>query len=106
MGTFNTIWAWIKANILLSVGIGFAVILLFFPKVLRGLFHSRRRVYHRIGIRRVSARTYYRRPRLALPRSVGTRRRSTRRMKGTKKAWQVKGSRAAKLHMARIRRMR
>jgi hypothetical protein len=108
MGTFNQIWAWIKANILLSIGIGIAVILVFFPKMLRGLTGSRRRVHHRIGTRRVSARTFYRRPRRALPRSVSMyrTRRTTRRTKGPKKPWQIKGSKAARLHMARIRRMR
>lgn len=102
--TFNNIIAWIKANILLSVGILIAVVLVFFPRVLHHLFGTTRRVHHHIGTRRVSARTYYRRPRRSLPRSVGTRRRRTSH--GPKKPWQIKGSRAARLHMAKIRRMR
>jgi len=102
--TFNNIIAWVKANILLSVGILIAVVLVFFPKVLHHLFGGKRRVrHHYIGARRVSARTYYHRPRRSLPRSVGTRR---RRAHGPKKPWQVKGSRAAKLHMAKLRRLR
>jgi hypothetical protein len=111
---FTKIFTWIKANLLLAIGILIAVVVLFFPKLLRGLT-GRRRIRHRRGYysragRRVSARTYFRRPRRTLPRSVGIRRSRTRRQytKGgkVKKPWQIKGSIAARRHMARIRRMR
>lgn len=104
MKTFitNTV-AWVKAHILISIVILFTIVLLFFPKLLRKLTGTRRRVHHR---------TYTalpaRRRRRSIPRSVGmheTRRQYTKGGKA-KKAWQIKGSLAAKRHMAQIRRMR
>jgi hypothetical protein len=99
---FNKAIAWIKANVLLAIAIGIAIIIVFFPKVLRHIIGPKRRVHHRVvretkhrrNVRKAITGTYSRRP---------TR---TRRMKGAKKPWQVKGSRAARLHMAKIRRMR
>jgi len=111
MEYINKILAWAKANILLAIGILFAVMFVFFPKFLRKLGgptrRRRRRVRPRYVVRRrrVSARTYYNRPRRKLPRSAGRRRQYTRRGK-LKKPWQIKGSIAAKRHMAKIRRMR
>jgi len=59
-----------------------------------------------IAYKKLAKKTYRRRR--SLPRSVGiVRRRRSYRTGGTaKKAWQVKGSIAAKRHMARIRRLR
>lgn len=92
--TFDKLIAWIKENkILAIVGAGI-VTLLFFPKLLRGTARRRRRRLSTVG------------------RSYGTRRRrtTTRRQytKGgrAKKPWQIKGSLAARRHMARIRRRR
>jgi len=110
MNTFITsLVTWVKNNILITGAILIVVVLLFFPKVLRGLF-GKRRVRH--------TRRYYaarqtrpvRRRRRPLPRSVGMHkvRRRKQYTKGgkVKKPWQIKGSLAAKRHMARIRRMR
>jgi hypothetical protein len=97
---FNKILTWVKANLLLAIGILFAVILLFFPKVLKGLT-GKRRIRHRPGY-------YTSRARRRLPRSVGTRRIRKQYTKGgkAKKPWQIKGSEAARRHMRRIRSMR
>jgi len=100
---FSKAIAWIKANILLAIGIGILIIVIFFPKVLRHIIGPKRRVVHRVvretrhrrNVRKAITGSYRRRP--------STR---TRRMKGAKKPWQVKGSRAARLHMAKIRRLR
>jgi len=97
---FDKIFAWIKANLLLSIGILVAVVVLFFPKLLKGLT-GRRRVRHRPGY-------YTARSGRTLPRSVGTHRVRKQYTKGgrAKKPWQIKGSEAARRHMAKIRRMR
>lgn len=94
--TINKVIAWIKNNILISVLILLAVMFMFFRKQLNGLLGIKRRVKHR---------------RATLPRSVGTarRRRKTTVLNKSgkpKKAWQIKGSEAARRHMARIRAMR
>jgi hypothetical protein len=105
MNFFNNILAWVKANILLAVVILIVGIALLFPKVLRGVIGPRR-IRHR---RTIAAP--YRRRRRSLPRSVGmykigrTRKQYTKGGKA-KKAWQIKGSIAARRHMAQIRRMR
>jgi hypothetical protein len=98
------ILTWIKANILLAVAIGLVAIVMFFPKLLKGLISSprRRRVHY------TSVRT---RSRRRLPRSVGLTRRGVPRKQYTKggkakKPWQIKGSEAARRHMARLRKMR
>lgn len=92
--TFDKIIAWIKGNIWLAIGGAAVITLLFFPKLFKG-------------------RTTRRRRRLATTgRSYGTRRRrsATRKQytKGgkAKKPWQIKGSLAARRHMAQIRRRR
>jgi hypothetical protein len=97
---FTTIINWVKSNLYIAIGIGVALIaaiyFLFFKK------SPRRRVRHHRP-----ARVIYRRNR-SLPRSVGMHRSRprARRMKGAKKPWQIKGSLAAKRHMAQIRRRR
>lgn len=100
---FDKIFTWVKANLLLSIGILIAVIVLFFPKLLRGLT-SRKRIRHRPGY-------YAARSGRSFPRSVGLTRRGVPRKQYTKggkakKAWQIKGSLAARRHMAQIRKMR
>jgi len=100
---FNNIFTWVKANLFLSIGILIAVVILFFPKLLKGLT-GRTRVRHRPGY-------YTARSGRRLPRRVGLTRRGVPRKQYTKggkakKAWQIKGSLAAKRHMAQIRKMR
>jgi hypothetical protein len=102
MSTFFTkVITWIKANLFLSIGILLAVILLFFPHLLRKITGPRR-VHHRRVYRPV---THARRHRTLGPVHHRTRRQYTRGGRA-KKPWQIKGSRAARLHMAKIRRMR
>lgn len=78
---------WIMGNKVIA-GIGAAVLLFF--------------IYKKF------ARKTYRRRRRALPRSVSiTRRRRSYTSGGrTKKPWQIKGSQAARRHMAQIRKRR
>jgi len=104
MDIFTKAWAWIKGNILISIGILLVVIILFFPKLLKGLIGTRR-IRHR---RTVSALPYRRRTRRALPRSVGMRKARKQYTKGgkLKKPWQIAGSEAARRHMRKIRAMR
>jgi hypothetical protein len=108
MDFLTKIWIWIKGNILISLLVLFAVIIVFFPKLLRGLTGKRRirhqKNYYPAAISRRSARN--RRLR-RLPRSVGMlpRKQYTKGGKA-KKPWQIKGSEAARRHMAKIRRMR
>ena len=105
MEIFYTAWNWIKANVLISVLILLAVVVVFFPKLLSGLFGSprrrRRSLPRSVGIRR---------RRRSLPRSVGIRRRNRPAIRGkngrVKKPWQIKGSKAARIRMAKIRRLR
>jgi hypothetical protein len=99
---FVSLYAWIRNNILMSIGILIVVVILFFPKILRGLIGGTRR-------RRRRTRTIATRSGRRLPRSVGIRRRPRKQYtKGgkAKKPWQIKGSPAARRHMAQIRRMR
>lgn len=95
--TFDKIKEWVIGNKTIAAVIG-VVVLLFLAKKFSGKVTRRRR-------------------RKPLPRSVGLRKRVTRRAPGTnriiksgrnrgKKAWQVKGSEAARRHMAAIRRKR
>jgi hypothetical protein len=88
---FSKIMAWIKNNPMIAIGAALVAVLLFFPKLLK--FGATRR-----------------RRRRTIPRSVGVRRRTVRRHynKAGKrlKAWQIKGSLAAKRHMAQIRKRR
>jgi len=104
MTTINNILAWLKQNILLTIGILFVLLLVFFPRVLKKLFGGTRRVKHRRPVA-----VSYRRKRRSLPRSVGMHKASpsTYNKNGTrKKPWQVKGSPAARRHMAQIRARR
>jgi hypothetical protein len=93
----NLIAAWdlIKKNWIISIIILVAVMFLFFTKPLKKLF---------------SSGTVRRKTRKQLPRSVGIKRRNKLPVNPgtgkTLKAWQIKGSDAARRHMARIRRMR
>ncbi len=98
--TFDKVLNWIKSNILIAVGLLIVVVILFFPKVLRGLTGTRR-----IRHRRRFISLPYRRRRRSLPRSVGMRKQYTKGGKA-KKPWQIKGSEAARRHMRRIRAMR
>jgi hypothetical protein len=94
---FNKAIAWIKANLILSIVIGIAVIFIFFGRGVKKLFGPTYRArHHRSIVRHITRRK-------SLPRSAGTH-----KMKSTpkKKPWQVKGSLAARKHMAQIRRMR
>lgn len=90
---------WIKSNWLMSLVIFVVAVLILFPKVIGRLFRKKP-VRHR--------KSYYRNR--TLPRSVGIRRRNKLAVYGkngkVKKPWQVKGSEAARRHMAKIRRMR
>jgi hypothetical protein len=91
---FNKAIAWIKANVLLSVLIGFAALTFFFPKVLRGIFGTTRRRRRRIASM-PARRTMHR-----------TTKRHYNKSGKAKKPWQIKGSEAARRHMAKLRRMR
>jgi len=114
---FDQLWNWLKQNIVIGVLIIVALLLVLFPRAVRRMFAAPRK-------RR--RRTRSGKP---LPRSVGRRRslisRAGRRTgKGypavgggtipykynkdgtVKKAWQVKGTVAAKQRMARLRRSR
>ena len=90
MNTYITeIENWIKNNVAVASGIGVVILAgLYF------LFKGKKRVVRH-------HRTLYPAPRRRLPRSVGRR-----RMKGAKRPWQVKGSLAARRHMAQIRKRR
>jgi hypothetical protein len=104
----TSITNWIKSNLVISIIVGLVAIFLFFPKMFKGILGTTRRVRHRrkpiVHRRPIRHRSNVR---LAITGSRRRRRPAThRRMKGAKKPWQVKGSRAAKLRMARIRRMR
>ena len=109
----STITAWIKNNLLMALVIGLVAAFMFFPKMFKGLFGTTRRRRRRLATTgRSYGRPRSRRPgvsrkRVSRVRTISRLRRpATRRRKGAKKPWQIKGSRAAKLRMARIRRMR
>lgn len=82
---------YIKSNPVVAIGAGLVVLLLFLPKLFR-------------TVRRRRIRRNYR-PLQAVRRRTTARRQYTKGGKA-KKAWQIKGSLAAKRHMARIRKMR
>lgn len=90
MNILTTVTEWIKNNKTVAIIAGAAIVLLIFGKK---LFSSSARRRRRI-----------------IPRSVGVRRRTARRSYTAggkaKKPWQVKGSEAARRHMARLRRMK
>lgn len=90
MEFFTKILNWIKANLLIALGLLAVVVILFMPKLFKAPRRRRRRT---------------------LPRSVGTRRTSRPRKQYTKggkakKPWQIKGSEAARRHMRKIRAQR
>lgn len=89
--TIDKIMTWIKGNLLLAIGAGILLAILLFPRIIRKL----------LG-------TNYRHRRRNIPRSVGMRKTRRRYTKGgkAKKPWQIKGSLAAKRHMARLRKRR
>jgi hypothetical protein len=74
-----------------GIAAGLVVLLIFGKKIFKAAPRRRRRHY-------TSAPVRHRRQT-----SIRSR---TRRTKGAKKPWQVKGSEAARRHMARLRRMR
>lgn len=101
------ITAWIKANLLIAIIIAVGIITVFFGRQVKKIVFGTRRVKHR---RRVAAVASARRRR-SLPRSVGLHKRNKPAVAynkdGTKKKpWQIKGSEAARRHMAKIRRLR
>ena len=96
---FTSIWTWIKANLIISIVIVLTLVFVLFPKEIKKLFG------HRPRRRRKAAVISYSRRRRTLPRSVGVRKQYTRGGKA-KKPWQIKGSEAARRHMAKIRRLR
>jgi len=97
--------AWIKANIWLAVGLLAVVMFVLFPRQVKKMIGlTPHRVKHRRLVTRVATRR-----RRTLPRSVGIRKISKpsyHKSGKVKKPWQIKGSLAAKRHMAQIRRMR
>jgi len=100
--------AFIKANLLISILIGFAIVVIFFGKQLKRIFFGTRRIKHRKAapaLRRVTRR------RRQLPRSVGLYKRNKpavayNKNGSRKKPWQIAGSPAARRHMAQIRARR
>lgn len=95
--TIEKIKTWVMANKTIAGVIG-AVILLFLAKKISGKVTRRRRrkpLPRSVGIRKVTRRR---------PTSVNRVIRSGRNR--GKKAWQIKGSEAARRHMAAIRRKR
>jgi hypothetical protein len=107
----TTITTWIKNNLLIAIIIGIAAIGLLFPKVLKGVFGTERRRRRRgtriAGHSNVRRRVYHLRNTVSRVRTIGRLRRpGTRRHKGAKKPWQIKGSLAARRHMALIRKRR
>ena len=97
---FDKTILWVKSNWMIAAGILLVLIFLLFPKMFRGLLGTKRRIKHRPGYY-ITRRTRPRTMRRSLPRSVGLNRNGSR-----KKAWQIKGSQAARRHMAQIRRLR
>jgi len=83
---FDKIKTWVVANPVLAAGVAIGAVMLLKP----GLFRAKRR---------------RRRPARKVSHKRTVRRRYNTKPAG-KKAWQVKGSKAARLRMAKIRRMR
>jgi hypothetical protein len=104
----DTITTWLKNNPLIAGLIAIGAILLFFPKIFKSIFGGSTRVRHR-RVKRVvrSVNSHRRRVHHAITGSHKRRSpRIRRRSKGAKKPWQVKGSLAARRHMALIRKRR
>jgi len=94
----NKVIEWVKANYIIAL-IGVAVIsLIFFNKPLMRLFGVNK-TKRRRSVALVRSKTVTKTMRKPLPRSVNTAGK-------VKKAWQIKGSEAARRHMARIRKLR
>lgn len=86
---------WLKANKILAIGA--AALLFLAPKLFRTTRRRRRRTQtYSVPTRRRSRVSIRRRNKPAAKRTG----------KKAKKAWQVKGSLAARRHMARLRKMR
>lgn len=116
---FTKIMTWVKANILLAVGILAVVVFVLFPKQIKKMFAPPRRRRRRNIRRSVTVtRRRTRSNRKPIPRSVGTSRRGYPAAAGgyipfkynkdgtVKKAWQVGGTVAAKNRMRGLRRKR
>ncbi len=95
----------------MSIGIGLVVILLLFPKLVKGVFGTTRRrkrrsthsanvhraiIHHSKPAQKRTSRRYV----IGRLRRPGTRKHRS----GEKKPWQIKGSLAARRHMALIRK--
>lgn len=91
--------AWVKNNLLLAIGGAAVITLLFFPKIFRSSPRRRRRRLTTVG------RSYGTRRRRSIIRRPKPRKQYTKGGKA-KKPWQIKGSLAARRHMAQIRRRR
>ena len=92
----NKALTWVKANTMKALLIGAVILIVFFGSKLKRILFAPRRIRHR----RAAAIVSHRR---RIPRSVGTHRMRTTQKK---KPWQVKGSLAARRHMAQIRARR
>lgn len=92
----NKALAWVKGNMIKALIIGVVILFVFFGTKLKRILFAPRRVHHR----RAAALVRHRR---RLPRSVGTHKMRTT---AKKRPWQVKGSLAARRHMAQIRSRR
>lgn len=120
---FTKAIAWIKANLLLSIGLLLVIVFLLFGRQVKRLLFGTRRVKHRKPkaiVRRIRSRRA-RTMRKPLPRSVGMHKVSGRgypkagggyvpfkknKDGSIKKAWQVAGTVAAKSRMSKLRRAR
>ena len=89
--TFTKILDWVKTN-LLYVGIGLVAVIFIIPKLFKKAPRRRRHIPRSAG-RRIPIRARRNKPAMT---SGGKR----------KKPWQIKGSLAARRHMAQIRRRR
>lgn len=96
--TIDKIIEWAKGNKWLAIAGAGLLTLLFFPKMLRPPRRRRRRTTY-------APVTTSRRRRIRVNKTGRPRKQYTKGGKA-KKAWQIKGSLAAKRHMARIRKMR
>jgi hypothetical protein len=116
------IFDWIKANMLLAIGIAIVLVVFVFGKPLKRLLFGTHRVKHRKSYyisHPVKRRSITRTARKPIPRSVGTHKGNGYPAAGggtipfkynkdgsIKKAWQVSGTVAAKARMSRLRKSR
>lgn len=96
--TIDKVIEWAKGNKWIALAGAGLLTLLFFPKMFRAPRRRRRRTTY-------APVTTARRRRIRVNRTSKPRKAYTKGGKA-KKAWQIKGSLAAKRHMARIRKMR